>query len=86
MPGLLFHDLLRSAVRNMERAGIPRKTAMAIAGHKTEAVYRRYDIVAPGDLEVAAAKLERYFQNQKGATSNTKSKIRVRRAAFGTSK
>jgi hypothetical protein len=59
---------------------------MAISGHKTEAVYRRYDIVAHGDLEVAAAKLERYSQNQKGALSITKSKIRVRRAAFGTFK
>jgi integrase len=84
LDGLLFHDLRRSAVRNMERAGIPRNIAMAISSHKTEAVYRRYDIVAPGDLEVAAAKLERYFQNQKGATSNSKSKIRVRRAALGT--
>jgi len=85
LDGLLFHDLRRSAVRNMERAGIPRNIAMAISGHKTEAVYRRYDIVAPGDLEVAAAKLERYFQNQKGATTNSKSKIRVRRAALRTS-
>jgi len=69
LDGLLFHDLRRSAVRNMERADIPRNIAMAISGHKTEAVYRRYDIVAPGDLEVAAAKLERYFPSQKGAAS-----------------
>jgi integrase len=61
LPGLHFHDLRRSAIRNMERAGIPRKIAMSISGHKTEAVYRRYDIVSPQDLKIAAAKLEAYI-------------------------
>src|SRR3989442_7729122 len=34
------HDFLRTAVRNLERAGVPRTTAMAMIGHKTESIYR----------------------------------------------
>src|SRR5262245_27000080 len=56
-PGLLLHDLQRSAVRNLERAGISRSVAMKLTGHKTEAVYRRYAIVAESDLREAGTKL-----------------------------
>ena len=56
-PGRIPHDLRRTAVRNLERAGVPRSTAMAMVGHKTESVYRRYDIVTESDLHDAAAKM-----------------------------
>jgi integrase len=58
IPARLFHDLRRTSVRNMERAGIPRATAMAISGHKTEATYRRYNIVAEQDIRAAGQRLE----------------------------
>jgi integrase len=61
LPNLRFHDLRRSAVRNMERAGVPRKQAMKITGHKTESVYSRYDIVSAKDMKAAGSKLEHYF-------------------------
>jgi integrase len=57
LPGLLVHDLRRSAVRNMERLSVPRSVAMRITGHQTESVYRRYAIVSDADMREAAFRL-----------------------------
>ncbi len=58
-PGRVVHDLRRTAVHNLERAGIPRHVAMQMTGHLTESVYRRYDIVSHEDLVLAGRKLNR---------------------------
>lgn len=51
--GLRPHDMRRSAIKNMMRAGVPRNVAMSISGHKTESVFNRYHIVETTDIRKA---------------------------------
>lgn len=62
VPSLKFHDLRRTAVRNMRRAGVPQVVRMRITGHRTDSMERRYNIVDMDDIRAAKELIQQRAQ------------------------
>jgi integrase len=60
IPGRFVHDFRRTAVRNLIRAGVSQRSAMAMVGIETDSIFRRYAIIDEGMLREAGAKLARW--------------------------
>ena len=61
VPHRMLHDCRRTAARNLIRAGVPERIAMLLTGHKTRAVFDRYNIVNEQELLTAGERLAAYL-------------------------
>jgi integrase len=73
--GMIFHDLRRTAVRNLVRAGVPERVAQTISGHKTRSVFERYNIVSSTDVAEAGRKLAFFHGHISGTIANPEPQV-----------
>ncbi len=64
VPHRILHDCRRTAARNLIRAGVPERIAMLLTGHKTRAVFDRYNIVNEQELLTAGQRLAAYLADE----------------------
>ena len=84
-PDLLFHDLRRSAVRNMvEEIGMSEKRAMEISGHKTRSCFDRYHIVPLADIQESGEKMDKWMKEQRTKVNASATRKRKRKSSSGS--
>jgi integrase len=77
--GAIFHDLRRSGIRDLVRAGVPQSVVMAISGHRTIATFLRYDIASEEDKRMALESA-RVYREARGGKGNVVAMDRGERA------
>lgn len=63
-PGLVPHDMRRSAVHNFRRAGLSENEGMKLSGHETDSIYRRYDIISDDDLTESMNRVQEHMKKE----------------------
>ena len=72
---LCFHDFRHTAITNMRKAGANISVIMAISGHKSMAMFKRYNRVDLNDGREAMRKLEVYLSENQQATKSQREQI-----------
>jgi site-specific recombinase XerD len=62
----VFHDYCHTAPTNLRRAGMDALTAVKITGHKTMAVFKRYNTIDEQDLKAAQRRMDTYMDTMEG--------------------
>ena len=68
VPTRFLHDCRRTAARNLIRASVPERVAMLLTGHKTRAIFDRYNIINEQELLEAGDQLVEYLAQHAQAT------------------
>ena len=64
VPTRFLHDCRRTAARNLIRASVPERVAMLLTGHKSRAIFDRYNIIHEQELLDAGDQLVAYLAQQ----------------------
>ena len=68
VPTRFLHDCRRTAARNLIRANVLERVAMLLTGHKSRAIFDRYNIIHEQELLDAGDQLVAYLAQQAQAT------------------
>jgi integrase len=64
LEGIVVHDMRRSAIRNFRKAGIGESDGMKISGHRTNSVYKRYDIIDEQDQRRTMERVQEHLRQE----------------------